>query len=103
MNLIEKIKGLFQLNKSMETKVQVQAPQPVPLTNEQILANAEQLPDGRITVNKMEWLQAWTQVIQKDVASGKLKLHEVQEYDADTGQVPNTWIAEQAIKHRVLN
>src|SRR5271157_5045498 len=72
MNLIEKIKGLSQLNKSMATKVQVQAPQPVPLTNEQILANAEQLPDGRITVNKMEWLQAWTQVIQKDVASGKL-------------------------------
>ncbi len=90
------------INKGMEQKVQVQVPTPVPMTNEQILANAEQLPDGRITLNKMEWLQAWTQVIQHEVSSGKLKLHEVQEYDADTGQVPNEWIAKQAIKHRVL-
>jgi hypothetical protein len=86
----------------MDTKV-AEAPKPVPLTYEQIIQHAEQLPDGRFTVNKMEWLQAWTQIIQKDVASGKLKLHEVQEYDAETGQVPNEWIAQQAIKHRTLH
>jgi hypothetical protein len=86
----------------MDTKV-AEAPNPVPLTYEQIIQHAEQLPDGRFTVNKMEWLQAWTQIIQKDVASGKLKLHEVQEYDAETGQVPNEWIAQQAIKHRTLH
>lgn len=67
------------------------------------LAKVEQLPDGRTTANQQEWLGAWALYAQKQVASGKIKLQDVAEYDPDTGQVPNKFIAELALKNRKLN
>lgn len=67
------------------------------------LANCELLPDGTATVNQQEWLSKWAEVAQKQVLTGKLKLHEVKEYDPDTGQVPNTFIKEFYLKSRKMH
>jgi hypothetical protein len=67
------------------------------------LANCEFLPDGTATVNQQEWLKSWAEVAQKQVLLGKIKLHEVKEYDPDTGQVPNAFIKEVYLKNRTVN
>lgn len=70
---------------------------------EDFLIKCEQLPDGRATVNQEQWLKEWAQWCHSQIVQGKIKLHEVDEYDAETGQVPNTYIAQLAMKNRVLN
>jgi hypothetical protein len=64
------------------------------------LANVELLPDGRPTVNKTVFFQAWAEVAQKQVAKGVIKLEDVKEYDPETGQVPNTFIYDFYLKQR---
>ena len=81
----------------MEVKT---TPDPTPLD---ILANSELLPDGTATTNQQLWLQSWAEFAQKQVASGKIKLQDVKEYDPDTGQVPNTFIKEVYMKNRKLH
>lgn len=70
---------------------------------EEYFLKCQQLPDGSTTANEQEWLSAWAAFAQKQVQQGKIKLHDVQEYDPDTGQVPNAFIKELALKHRTLN
>lgn len=69
----------------------------------EMLANCELLPDGSTTANQQVWLQSWAEFAQKQVLTGKIKLHEVKEYDPDTGQVPNTFIKELYLKNRKLH
>lgn len=64
------------------------------------LANVEFLPDGTATVNQQLWLKSWAEVAQLQVSQGKIKLHEVKEYDPDTGQVPNEFIKQFYLKQR---
>lgn len=73
------------------------------LSPAEMLASCELLPDGRTTVNQQEWLKSWAEFAQLQVARGKIKLQDVKEYDADTGQVPNTFIKEVYLKNRKLN
>lgn len=84
----------------MEQKTAATPPSPTPA---ETLANSELLPDGTTTVNQQVWLKSWAEFAQLQVAKGKIKLYEVVEYDADTGQVPNTYIKEIYLKNRKLN
>lgn len=68
-----------------------------------MLARVEFLPDGTATTNEQLWLQTWAAFAMKQVLSGKIKLHEVQEYDPDTGQVPNSFIKEVYTKNRITH
>lgn len=67
------------------------------------LIKCEQLPDGRSTTDQERWLKEWAQWCHSQIVQGKIQLHEVEEYDADTGRVPNSYIAQLAMKHRILN
>lgn len=89
---------MYGINTDMDEKTQ----DPTPITAD-FLANAEFLPDGTATVNQQIWLQAWAEFAQKQVLLGKIKLHEVEEYDADTGKVPNAFIKEVYLKNRTVN
>lgn len=67
------------------------------------LAKAELLPDGTVTVNPQTWIQSWADYTRSQVQKGCIKLHEVPEYDADTGAVPNSFIHTIYLKTRKLN
>lgn len=67
------------------------------------LMKVELLPDGTTTDKPDVWLQAWAEYTRSQVTKGRIKLHEVAEYNPDTGQVPNTFIHSVYMKNRKLN
>ena len=67
-----------------------------------LLAKSELLPDGRVTTNAQEFLQAWAAFTQKQIMSGKLKIYDIEEYDPDTGMVPNSFIMKIYTENRKL-
>lgn len=67
------------------------------------LAKTELLPDGRVTINPQEFFQSWAAFTQKQIQTGKLKIYDVEEYDPDTGQVPNTFIVKMYKENRRLH
>ncbi len=70
---------------------------------EDLLGKLKQLPDGTATTNEQLWFQTWASWTQKQIASGKIKIYDVPEYDPETGMVPNAVIEQIAMKNRKLN
>ena len=68
-----------------------------------LLKRIEFLPDGTATLDKQVWYTSWAEFAQAQVQRGIIKLHEVEEYDADTGHVPNTFIETVYVKNRRLH
>lgn len=67
------------------------------------LAMVELLPDGTVTNKPDVWLAQWADFTRTQVTKGVIKLHEVPEYDPETGQVPNSFIHTVYLKNRKLN
>ncbi len=67
------------------------------------LMKVELLPDGTVTNKPDVWLAQWADFTRREVSSGRIKLHEVPEYDPETGQVPNTFIQKVYLQNRKLN
>lgn len=67
---------------------------------ENFLYGVEFLPDGTGTDNQAVWLKAWGEFIGKQFIRGKLNLFEVEGFNEDTGEVPNTFITKFYEEHR---
>lgn len=63
----------------------------------------EFLPDGTATNDQKVWLKAWGDYAGKQILQGKIKLYEIDGYNEQTGEVPNTFIKELYEKERRLH
>lgn len=97
------------INSRMELKFITKPPEQQPAKTQKVafpadyLLSVELLPDGSSTNKQDVWLQSWADFTRREVSSGRIKLHEVPEYDPETGQVPNTFIHSVYMKNRKLN
>jgi len=60
---------------------------------ENFLYGVEFLPDGTPTDDQKVWLKAWGEYVGKMFIKGKINLYEVEGFNEETGEVPNTYIA----------
>ncbi len=109
-HLIKQMEQDFQrlINKRMELKLtdkpQEKPPEaPTAVVPNEYLMMVELLPDGRVTNKPDVWLAEWADFTRTQVTKGVIKLHEVPEYNPDTGQVPNSFIHSVYLKNRKLN
>ena len=68
-----------------------------------LLSRVRFLPDGSATTNDQIFFQRWAEVVQLQIAQGKIKIYDVSEYNPDTGQVANSFIEQIYMKNRKLH
>lgn len=59
---------------------------------ENFLYGVEFMPDGTPTNDQATWLKAWGEFIGKQFVRGKINLFDVEGFNEETGEVPNTFI-----------
>lgn len=59
---------------------------------ENFLYGVEWLPDGTPTDDQKSWLEAWGKFVGKQFIRGKINLFEIDGFNEETGEVPNTFI-----------
>lgn len=64
------------------------------------LSIIEFLPDGTATNDQKVWMKAWGEFASEEVQKGNLNLYDIDGFNEETGEVPNTFIYELYIKQR---
>lgn len=67
------------------------------------LSKIEFLPDGTATNDQQVWLKAWSEFATKQVSKGKIKLYEIDGFNAETGEVPTQFIKDLYYKSRTAH
>jgi len=63
----------------------------------------EFLPDGTATNDQKVWLRAWGDYAGMQIRQGKIKLYEIEGFNEQTGEVPNTFLTTLYMKERCLH
>lgn len=67
------------------------------------LASIEFLPDGTATSDQQLWLKEWCNFANIKVLKGEIQIHNVESFDAETGNVSIEFIKDIYMKHRRLH